>query len=144
MKEILRQMRLDGTCAHKKEKQRCMKERVHARMSHTPWATNMVSKAGKTLMQWITYVSTERAAERKGGTNKNHTCSIVSALIKTCKSSSSLGSARAFLRPSFTLPFPRITILAPVSRSNFFCVFPRGPRIRPMNGYPANQQHREM
>ena len=39
--------------------------------------------------------------------------------------------------PSFTLPRPRIAIFAPVSACMRFCVFPRGPMMRPKKLYPG-------
>ncbi|KAK3403783.1 hypothetical protein EUGRSUZ_K00172 [Eucalyptus grandis] len=62
--------------------------------------------------------------------------SCVSASTKTCKSSFSAGSGFKSLfccnLPSFTEPFPRMTIFAPVSRSILFWVLPLGPIISPI------------
>ena len=58
------------------------------------------------------------------------TDSASGAVTYACRGSSSPGSGcPSFLPtlPSFTLPFPRIIILAPVSFSMFLRVFPRGP-----------------
>lgn len=62
------------------------------------------------------------------------THSGLAAVINACNGSSSPGSGWPSLRPtfpSFTEPLPRIMILAPVSFSIAFNVFPRGPINNP-------------